>query len=295
MITNIDQIDAKHRSISMVRLTPKFAEELLSRNYHNQRNIKKTKIKEFVDSMNNNEWDPFVGETIKLTKDGVMIDGQHRCMACSVSGKTVDVMVATGFDLSDFTKIDQGTKRSAGDGLSRFKNSNTVAAFVKLRLSYEETGLSENMFYVPQSNNKICTAATDDDEYVSSVGIKIRTTIGGGSSAAYAFLYWIVRNWNQEIADAFVSDITNWTTPLTSILSRFINRAINNKQSLRQNNSFKVLLRAWNAYRRGVQLKTIQPEKGGLFVEGPNVGTRAPRSQQPSKTFYKEEACLSTE
>lgn len=72
------------------------------------------------------------GETIKFDKDGNLIDGQHRLMACRNTGIPIESWVVFGLEPEVFDKLDQGKMRTAAHVLSieDVKDSRTVAATV---------------------------------------------------------------------------------------------------------------------------------------------------------------------
>ena len=58
------------------------------------------------------------GDTLKWSRSGVMLDGQHRMHGCAASGKSLTTHVVFGLPDDIFDVLDQGKKRSPGDVLA---------------------------------------------------------------------------------------------------------------------------------------------------------------------------------
>lgn len=84
------------------------------------------------------EWEPNA-ETIKVRKDGVIIDGQHRLLACVQSGVTIRVLFVTELGNVHDT-VDTGTPRNSGDALYRrhFKYSSELSAASRIIAAIED-------------------------------------------------------------------------------------------------------------------------------------------------------------
>jgi len=127
-------------SVSIVRITPAMAAEMLARNTHN-RPINKAHVKHFVEIMHRGEM-VMNGETIILDTDDVVLNGQHRLTACVQSGIPFDSLVVRGIDLEAFKTIDGGKKRSVADALSMQGEShaNNLAAAVQAFVAFIDFG-----------------------------------------------------------------------------------------------------------------------------------------------------------
>ena len=97
-------------------ITPQRAEALLANNLHN-RKLSKTLVSQYTQLMQRGEW-RFNGDAIRMTSDGILIDGQHRLTAIVESGIPQPYVIIRGLDAASFKTIDAGKKRSTGDMLS---------------------------------------------------------------------------------------------------------------------------------------------------------------------------------
>ncbi|HUU60155.1 MAG TPA: hypothetical protein VMZ50_11470, partial [Phycisphaerae bacterium] len=74
----------------------------------------------YAEEMRRGDWDEN-GETIIISKEGYVLDGQHRLWAVVESGATIRCLVARGVDKDMFLTIDRGKGRSLGDVLRKGK------------------------------------------------------------------------------------------------------------------------------------------------------------------------------
>lgn len=118
-------------------LTPEMAKILLERNEEN-RPISQSHINELTRMLNNGEG-IYNGETIKLSYDGLLNDGQHRCHAVLRSGVSLPVFFVFGLTRDSRKTVDTGTKRSPAAWLhmNGVKNSALTAAALARVLSLE--------------------------------------------------------------------------------------------------------------------------------------------------------------
>lgn len=98
----------------IVDLTPDMARDLLDRNTPDNRKIRETMIRSYVRAMRNGEW-RLTHQGIAISPDGVMLDGQHRCLAVVRSGVTVPMLLIRGVDQDAFQAMDRGGRRSLSD------------------------------------------------------------------------------------------------------------------------------------------------------------------------------------
>lgn len=97
----------------VVTVTPEYAEQLLLRNTNNRR-VRPTRVKEFIDIIKKNEWQ-VTHQGIALDSAGVLVDGQHRLQAVVASGKPVDMFVTEGLAETARLAVDTHSKRSFAD------------------------------------------------------------------------------------------------------------------------------------------------------------------------------------
>lgn len=118
-------------------IAPDKAAELMARN-ENNRAIKQLKIDQYARDMADGAWNPDASD-IKFDKDGKLLDGQNRLLACIQADVPFPTFVRTGLDPEAFNFIDTGAVRTTGDVFKRagVGDYHVVASAVSLRARYE--------------------------------------------------------------------------------------------------------------------------------------------------------------
>ena len=94
-------------------ITPELAKFYMTKNNPNQRKIKSSVLRSYIDDIRKGHWE-LNGEPIIFSKSGLLMDGQHRLMAIIHSGIPALILVVRGVD--DTNKIyDVGAKRTDAD------------------------------------------------------------------------------------------------------------------------------------------------------------------------------------
>jgi hypothetical protein len=97
-------------------ITPEIARRYFEANGPN-RHISDVKVDSYARDILAGRW-KVNGESIKFSKAGRLLDGQHRLLAVIKSGRPVQMMVTYGLDDDTMDTIDRGRPRSIGDLLS---------------------------------------------------------------------------------------------------------------------------------------------------------------------------------
>lgn len=120
-----------------VDMTPALATVLLTNNEGN-RPIRQSKLNQYVSDINADRWD-FNGETIIISKEGLVNNGQHRSLAVVETGKAIPVLFVFGVERKTRRTVDTGANRGAHDHLSvdGYTQPTTLAAVTRFVLAYE--------------------------------------------------------------------------------------------------------------------------------------------------------------
>ena len=103
--------------VEMVRMTPKLASDIIEKTAINQRGLNVRTVELYASQMKKGTWAGGNGETIKISSDGNLIDGQHRLSAVISAATTVDLIVVTGVHEDNIRTLDDGKTRSFRDVL----------------------------------------------------------------------------------------------------------------------------------------------------------------------------------
>lgn len=123
---------AKSPVIEKVALSPALATLLLERNPIN-RKISSVLVDRIVSDIEGGRWE-FNGETVVVSKDGLLNDGQHRAQAVIKSGRTVPVVMVFGPSRESRMTLDTGTARSVPNFLhmNGYHDTNNIAAVANI-------------------------------------------------------------------------------------------------------------------------------------------------------------------
>lgn len=125
-------------------IDPDMAMDLLTLNdRHHNRPLTWKKINEYIEEMKAGEWGQYNGDTIRISTDIQLLDGQNRLWACVLSGVNLEVIIAPNIDPKMFSKMDRGENRTAAHMATICgwgTNPNQAAHTVKNILLYKSTG-----------------------------------------------------------------------------------------------------------------------------------------------------------
>lgn len=101
--------------MQFVTITPAKAEEILQNNHAN-RSISRKTVEAYARDIENGKWKANTGTAISISKNGELLDGQHRLMAIIASGIDVPMWVCFGCDTEGV--YDRNRGRSVRDQLN---------------------------------------------------------------------------------------------------------------------------------------------------------------------------------
>lgn len=100
----------------VILLTPEVASALLANNKIN-RPVTQHRVDSYAETIRRGEW-ALNGETICVSKDGMLLQGQHRCLAVVQCGIAIKTLLVENVDEAAFATYDQGKPRSTADVLA---------------------------------------------------------------------------------------------------------------------------------------------------------------------------------
>jgi len=243
----------------MCELTPELAAELLARNLDN-RNVSQRRVDSYADDIRHGRW-AANGETIVVSREGLLNDGQHRCHAVISSGISIPAMIVFGIDRDTRTTTNQGKAKGAGDyaSMKGIANANNVAAMARLAIAFETNSGIET--------SKITHSATLEyiDAHQEELGDAFRT-IGKRwqekiklfcAPSTIAFCYMMCARINKDAADAYFRQVCTGE----NLSAGDPALAVRNKlMQLNRTRAPKIeaILHGWNAFRRGEQRAMIR-------------------------------------
>lgn len=239
-------------------ITPEMAKAWLEHNTNN-RKLTLRLVLEYARAMQENRW-MVNGETIKIARDGRLVDGQHRLQACVKAGVAFTAIVVTGVEFDTFDTIDKGRKRTTGDdlGMDGIRNSAAVAAAVKWVTAYRTGAWHINNVTMSSDETRLFVAANPDieDSVARSQNCRdlLYPSLGGALHYLFAEKASIIE------ADAFMSDLANGANlaandPVFVLREKLIKDRMT-KAKLPKAEVFSMCIRAW-ARRRSKSSVTL--------------------------------------
>lgn len=193
----------------MITLTVETATKLLEHNTLN-RPISDVHVQRIARQIAQGKW-RFNGDTIKVSEDGDVLDGQHRLWAVIEAKKPVDTIIVYGIARDAFATIDTLRRMRSGadvlalNGVSRYRQP--VCSALQWLLRWQRDVIET--WRAPQ--NRIENADVEEcyvahPAIVNSVERTMRLR-GLANPGVMAFLYYVFANHNEEIAERMISTL----------------------------------------------------------------------------------------
>lgn len=244
----------------VIDLTPEIAKLLLHGNADNRRVYPNT-LATYIADMKAGRWD-INGESLKISTDGMMNDGQHRCWAVIESGVTIRVLITFGLARDSRVTLDQGKSRSTADYLSmeagvKYATHVTAAARVLLyhRLGFShDSGAAKGVTRLAIRAEYWSNQRALDSAAYFCLGKQNVKIIGGGSIAIAAL---VLARKESPNADDFMSKFIKGNDlpdgdPILAVRTRLANTP-----RLSQVTKLAMIMRAFDAWLEGRSLTRV--------------------------------------
>lgn len=257
----------------VIEVTPALAEKWLKQNTHN-RSLREKVVDAYARDMANGEWQEN-GESIKFAADGTMLDGQHRNAAIVKSGTTQWMLVA--FDLPNSTQetMDDGAKRKLGDVMKLRGERHPILLSAIVRrgvlweMGFHRVGNTTN--HIPTKRE--CLAfleahpelrASADVGTLCNCYIKIPGSVLG-------LAHWLFNKIDIEDCESFFARLRDGANlpvdhPIL-VLRKRVHEEGKSISRFPDEMWMAFLIKTWNAYRDGADLKILRFKPGGANPE----------------------------
>lgn len=128
-------VEGKTPNTDWVTVTPELAMKWLDEANRNNRSIREAHVTRMAADMQEGNWHGRNGEAIRFDTEGRLVDGQHRLWASVVSNCSFETLVITNVAPDDYSTIGIGTKKDFADFLGPVhgeKNTTLLAAGIRL-------------------------------------------------------------------------------------------------------------------------------------------------------------------
>lgn len=110
-------------------ITPTQAEEILKNIHENQRSVRRSHVIRLANDMIRGRWKDNPSPII-FSKEGKLLDGQHRLTALMLAKKSINLFVANDTDQSVYSVLDRGLSRSITDSIHAAGHKQVTARMV---------------------------------------------------------------------------------------------------------------------------------------------------------------------
>jgi len=257
----------KQIEIKKELITPKVAERLLEHNEHN-RKLASPRVLMYANDMLLGRWKQDTGETIKISPEGRLLDGQNRLNAVIKSKTPIYFHVAYNVPDDVFDVIDTGKLRNASDVFTIEKIAfstclpSIITAYEALNAGGGETSRQKNLkptnkmlldIYYSREKYWQSTVLKTQNWYVSFAKIIAPSIIGG--------MYSIFYDINELDAEKFMNQLCNGYSIENNAIILLRKKLMSDKIGIKkmgiyQKNAY--IIKTWNCYRKKETIKILK-------------------------------------
>lgn len=254
----------------IMTITPLVASDWLERCNPRNRARNDRHVARLAKAIANGEW-VFNGDSIRFNGD-VLLDGQHRLAAVVKANKPIQSLVIRGLPAEVFSTIDRNKVRSNADILSieGYRNCNALSAAVSWLHRYEIKSFHRSQKTTPSPSEQAALL----EKYPSVLAWTSRQN--SCKQRLVATSLWIATCTlfglkDEPMAIDFFDGVhLGFTTGASDPFFMFRERMISNqsnKLKLREIDVAALAIKAWNAKRSGVQIRTLVWRSEGPTAE----------------------------
>lgn len=266
-----DKVKTRPPVTRIVRYTPALAEAILTSRNTLNRDIRDRRVEKYANDMRNGRWE-MNGETIKFTKTGQLLDGQHRLWAVFYAGVPIDMLTVEGLEDEVMPTIDTGAPRGFADVAKIGGNSYAalLAGVVKW-VHWYENGRGAHLATANASHaelNETLRANPDIAERIAEiVGYKKAKKIMRPSVAGFIYLY--AYRTDPAKAEYFLELLETGEglkhgDPVHALRERLINIQLQ-KAKLPAMDIAALIIKTWNAFLTGRRMVLVRWTKNEAF------------------------------
>lgn len=261
--------------VEIVHLDPGFARELLSHNTDNYRKPSEAEVGRLADALRREEFDPEIpsNDAIVISESGVLLNGQHRCFAVIRTGVSIPVILLWGARSENADTMDTGRKRTAATVLMRhgIVDANNVAATIR---RYHEVVEGRR---VHLTNPLILGFAECYGGALRAsvlAGRKCEATVPRALAGGLHFAFALA---DQGAADYFMERLADGEglyrgNPIHTLRNMLLNRKRpGSNKSIDTFWCSAVTIKAWNAWKRGDELRVLKWRPGDSDEAYPQI------------------------
>lgn len=245
--------------VRAVMVTPEMADRLLDSRAPN-RSVSAAVLNKYARDMAAGRW-RLNGQTIKISRDGLLLDGQHRLEAAKKAKTAFPAIIVEGLTEEILGTLDIGRRRAMSDVLRERGESNTIIFASALRwlwmiennvvLAANSSPSSGELLELLDRRPEIRTSL----KQVSA----IRQIMGSGIAAA---LHRTFADLDDERADTFFARLIDGASlepdsPILHLRERLLRTRASNRVRLAEAERVAISIKSWNSFRAGKPMQLL--------------------------------------
>jgi len=246
-------------------ITPSRAKELLEANINNRR-VRAEIVIRYSKDILAGRWKEDTGEVIKISKSGIVLDGQHRLFAIVKANTAIFLHVVYGVNDSVSDVLDTGSVRSAADvfKLNHITNDSSIPSIMQTYYLLKNGHFTQGQKDMRLTNAQLLEKYYENDHlwqdvckkshgwYLSFAKILPKSFIGG--------FYSVFKEIDQDLAEIFMDELCSGINVSNGTMLLLRNRFMQDKMSQKKiNSTLKTIymIKAWNCFVKGIVLKKL--------------------------------------
>jgi hypothetical protein len=258
--------------VEIVTITPAIAKRLLEANDGN-RPLSERLVQEITADIEHGFWQ-LNGETIIVSKEGLLNDGQHRLEAIVRAGRPVQSAVMFGVPREARMTVDMGKQRSAANFLSMSGTAcaGRAAAVARLLIFYSKGVVrgSGNVASIGPTKQDVIAYYSKHKKEIQAALQELSTEqfVRVSGETPFCAAYVILRRVNPVESAVFFQRVCDGAglkihDPILALRSRMTNER---KNRLYAGEKLEIILRHWNRWRKGAKV-TQSIRREGSYPE----------------------------
>lgn len=255
-------------------ITPEVAAQYLERNIGN-RMMRAHRVTQYAEAMRRFQWH-LTGDPLVFSRDGVLIQGQHRLAACVQAGVAFTTYVMRNADPACYGVLDSGATRRLSDTLTHngISYGSQAATVVRLVVAWR-AGVGEDRVKLRSlitRDDEVAFALQHGEALIDAVkkGRVIKQAINANANSFGAFAFEVVDRGRSEELDLFLGGLASGAGLQTGDARLALrNWFANATTATRRPSATQVLMtvaKTWNHWIEGRGILQVKPWKAGLPV-----------------------------
>jgi hypothetical protein len=246
-------------------ITPSRAKELLEANINNRR-VKIEVVNRYAQDILAGRWKEDTGEVIKISKSGIILDGQHRLYAITKANTAIFLHIVYGVNESVSDVLDTGSTRNAADvfKLNGIVNDGAIPGIIQFYNKVKNERFGSGHKDTNLSNAEILSKYYENEAlwqevfrksqcwYNAFAKILTKSIIGG--------FYCRIREINPELAEQFMNELCTGINTSNDTIRLLKDKLIKDKISNKKlSTTLKIIfiIKTWNCFIQGIELKRL--------------------------------------